>query len=194
MFCKILTIDGQGAGMRGLDLCKAPAESHFTERAVMTKCLTVRCEMEEAGIPGEREETIEKPVAIPEQVSKCHLRTEGSMMEEDRYRFSGREAAEIGNGGIDTSQRGISPVLITDVPDPAPLVGGEERKKDAMVGKYVEGFQVDCHFRQPHSFRISPEPVLKITDAPSHFGFLVGTGEQWHDEVVVRVGKGTSMP
>jgi len=194
MICKILPIDCQGTGMRGLNPVQAPAERHLTERAVMTKGLTIRCEMEEAGIPGEREETIEEPVAIPEQVSKCHLRAEGSMMEEDRYRFSGREAAEIGNGRIDISSRGIGPVLIPDMPDPASLVGGEERKEDSVVGKNIECFSVDSHFRQPHPFRISPEPVLEITDPPSHFGLLVGPGEQWHDEVVVRVGKGTSVP
>ena len=100
---QILPIESQGAGGRGLDTVQAPAERHFTEGAVMAIGLSIGCKVDKTS-PGRcGEEMIGELVTVLEQITEGHLRAKGSILEEDRYLCSGREAAEVGYGRVDAA-------------------------------------------------------------------------------------------
>ena len=91
---QVLAVEGQGAGSRGLDTVKAPAECHLTEAAVMAIGLSIGCKVDKT-LPGIcREEATGEAVTVLEQIPKGHLRAEGSVLEKDRYLCSAGKAAE----------------------------------------------------------------------------------------------------
>ncbi len=177
---------GQRRPFVALQNVEAARERHLSELVVMPVALSVRRGDQKAvgAVGGGVEQSLCEAVAVVQHAAECYALRDAGVIKDDRERASRRQLAAVG-------ARDVEPQAVGDVPRPlfrshgGALPRRENRKGYAAGSERLECLGVHRALRQPHAFRLPPEAVCKIPDAPQHLSPLVPLVGERQDHVVV---------
>src|SRR5208337_94066 len=112
---------------------------------------------------------------------------DGSVVEEQADRASGRKVALVGTGRIDLASFHTLPFFPKPITYPSSLVRSEDSELDSGFAEKVEAFHIHGGLRQPHALRIAAETALEVTYSPHDLSALVASVGQRQDHVVIRL-------
>ena len=88
----------------------------------------------------------------------------------------------------------IRPFVVADLSDAMRLIERENSEIDVVFGKDFQGRKIDSGFWQPQTARLASEAMFKIADTPDDLGSLIAVVRQRHDDVVLGLRNGRTMP
>ncbi|KUG20060.1 hypothetical protein ASZ90_010205 [hydrocarbon metagenome] len=194
---QVFAVYGEPGVPSGRDVGQAACKRHLSELPVMAVGLPVCRHVHEPGrgTRGEgRDQPTGKPPAVLQQISKRDLVRDPGVVEEDGDRLPRREAAEVRHCCIDTPVARSRPLFLSDLPHPCGLGGMQDRKEDAVSGHDVKRRVIDRKLGQPHPLRHSRESVGEVAYPPDDLRFPIPHRRKRHDQVVVWLGDGRSVP
>ena len=84
--------------------------------------------------------------------------------------------------------------LFADRTPPFRLPGRQDRERDARFGQGFERRHVHGRLGQPHSLRLTAEPVAKVGNPPEHLRLLVSGAGQRQDDVIINLCQRVAVP
>ena len=107
---------------------------------------------------------------------------------------AGRKRANISSGCVYLVSIYVLPLLTCDFAYSLGLMRGENCELNAALRKNLQRLHVSRSFGQPHTFRLSAEPVFKVTYAPYNLRAFVPAVGKRHNNMVIRLGDGRTVP
>ena len=132
-------------------------------------------------------------IARREQALEGDRMGDRAVVEEERERPAGGPGPPVGATRVDPPPPTSCHSPSGSAPHPARLLGRQDGEGHAVVGEDLERLLVHRGLRQPHPFRLAPEAVAEVGEAPPHLGDLVAPGGEGQDQVVVRLGDGVPV-
>ena len=130
-------------------------------------------------VPGSDSHDVQSPpVGVLQEGPKSHPVGEGAVVDEEGHRPAARGPIKAREP---SGRRSLH------------LVGGDDGKRDPLLGQHIQGRAIHRRLREPHALWGSPEPPPKVGYPPPHFRYLVPLRGQGKDRVVVGLGNGVSV-
>src|SRR5262249_15134347 len=126
-----------------------------------------------------------KALAIHEEILEGDCMRDGTVVKEESDRVSRGKIAVVGARGIDLASVDRLPFFPRLVADASSLMRSQDGELDAARAEQFQGLSINRGLGQPHAFRISPETVLKISDAPGDLRLLVARIGKRQNRVVI---------
>ncbi len=135
-----------------------------------------------------------KLLAVVQHALKRYGAGDRTIVEEKVNVLPRGQAVTVNHGRVNGTVAEILPIATADLPSAAGLVRGKNGELDALLGQDLQSGDVHGGLREPHPFRPPSKSVFKVANPPEYLRVFVALVRQGHDHVVVRLGKGGTVP
>ena len=192
MHGQVFAIVGDPGKLVAFQVIEGIGQGHLAMRVMMAVSFAVGGNVHHLRPVAFRVKTAQQPVRksfpIHQQVLESDGMRDGSVVEEQADRASGRKVALVSTRRIDPASFHTLPFFPKPVAHPLRLVRTEDGELDSGFAQKLEAFHINGSLRQPHALRIASEAVLEVAHSPHDLSALIARVGQGQDRVVIGLG------